>query len=347
MDPSTGEVLNVGHSRRPVARLGLLLVPSVLVPGIAVAASCSGGGGHTDFHPPALVEFTARDVPVGAGLTPWLPANGGASTGEFRCDSNAPIDYRMETHGGFIRERYHESGAEYVVYETGVAGIGMAFLAEYEGSSRGRPSAMGYDEVVLHAGDSGTGPVGARLKVKYIRTGNIANGSATSNREMVIESRLYEGGVGPLRQQLWIAATTLKVQDRPSCRVRTQEVNMGFVPVAAFTGVGSIAGERSYQLVLDCEAGVGRVDYQVVPTTAVLDASQGIAEASGGVVGVGYQFLNGDGSPMRFYGSDEFGRGSANTEILRKTFGVRYRQTLPAITPGPANAGLTFSLTFP
>lgn len=144
---------------------------------------------------------------------------------------------------------------------------------------------MGYDEVVLHAGDSGTGPVGARLKVKYIRTGNIAYGTATSTREMVIESRLYEGGAGPLRHQLWVGATTLKVQDRPSCRMRTQEVNMGFVPVAAFTGVGSIAGERSYELVLDCEAGVGRVDYQVVPTTAVLDAAQGIAEASGGVVG--------------------------------------------------------------
>lgn len=327
----------------------LVAWPLIASPGIAMSASCSGGGGHTDFHAPALVEFTARDVRAGAGLTLWLPANGGASTGEFRCDSNASIDYRMETHGGFIRERYHESGAEYVVYETGVAGGGggMAFLAEFERSTRGRPSAMGYDEVVLHAGDSTTGPVGARLEVKYIRTCNIAYGSATSTREMVIASRLYEGGAGPLRQQLWVDATTLKIQDRPSCRMRTQEINMGFVPVAAFTGMGSTAGERSYELVLDCEAGVGRVDYQVVPTTAVLDAAQGIAEASGGLVGVGYQFLNGDGSPMRFYGPDEFGRGSANAEILRKTFGVRYRQTLPAITPGPANAGLTFSLTFP
>ena len=318
-----------------------------IVPGTVAATSCSGGGGHTDFQPPALVEFTARDVPVGAALTPWLPINGGAATTEFRCDSNAPVEYRMETHGGFIKQRYHESGAEYVVYETGVAGVGMAFLAEYAGSSRGRPSALGYYEAVLHKGDSGTGPVGARLMIKYIRTGNIAHGSGTSNREMVIESRLYEGGTGPMRHQLWVGATTLKIQDRPSCRMRTQEINMGFVPVAAFTGMGSTAGERSYELVLDCEAGVGRVDYQVVPTTAVLDAAQGIAEASGGVVGVGYQFLNGDGSPMRFYGSDEFGRGSANAEILRKTFGVRYRQTLPAITPGPANAGLTFSLTFP
>lgn len=318
-----------------------------VLPGTVHAASCSGGGGHTDFQPPALVEFTARDVPVGASLTPWLPVNGGAATADFRCDSSVPVDFRMETHGGFIRERYHESGAEYVVYETGVAGVGMAFLAEYEGSRRGRPSAMGYDEVVLHAGDSGIGPVGARLMIKYIRTGNIAYGSNTSKREMVFESRLYEGGAGPLRQQLWVGATTLKVQDRPSCRMRAQEINMGFVPVAAFKGVGSTAGERSYELVLDCDAGVGRVDYQVVPTTAVLDAAQGMAEASGGVLGVGYQFLNGDGSPMRFYGSDEFGRGSANAEILRKTFGVRYRQTLPAITPGPANAGLTFSLTFP
>lgn len=105
----------------------LVAWPLIASPGIAMSASCSGGGGHTDFHAPALVEFTARDVRAGAGLTLWLPANGGASTGEFRCDSNASIDYRMETHGGFIRERYHESGAEYVVYETGVAGGGAAW----------------------------------------------------------------------------------------------------------------------------------------------------------------------------------------------------------------------------
>ncbi|OBU67663.1 hypothetical protein [Stenotrophomonas maltophilia] len=66
----------------------------------------------------------------------------------------------METHGGFIRERYHEGGASYVVYETGVVGRGMALLAEYKGGRRARRSAMDYDEVVLHAGDSGIGPVG-------------------------------------------------------------------------------------------------------------------------------------------------------------------------------------------
>ena len=34
-------------------------------------------------------------------------------------------------------------------------------------------------------------------------------------------------------------------------------------------------------------------------------------------------------------------------EVLTKAFGVRYQQTLPTITPGDANAGLVFSLTFP
>lgn len=334
------------RARRWIGRLSVGLGLMGAMQGEALAASCSANG-STEFRPPALVEFRARDVPVGAGLTPWLPANGGAATAEFRCGSNVGMSYRMESHGGFISERYRESGAEYVVYPTGVRGIGMVFLLEYGTGGRGRPMALGYDEVELHSGDSGIGPVGARVMIKYIRTGDIAPGDGTANREMVIQSRLYEGGAGPLRQDLWVAATTLSVRDRPSCRMRAQEVNMGVISVAAFKGIGSTAGQRSYELALDCEAGVGRVDYQVVPTSPVIDAALGVAEATGGATGVGYQFLLADGTPMRFYGADEFGHGASSATVLRRTFGVRYQQTGPTITPGPANAGLTFTLTFP
>ncbi|MFL4617041.1 fimbrial protein [Stenotrophomonas maltophilia] len=334
------------RASRWIGRLSVGLGLLGTLHGGALAATCSANGA-TEFRPPPLVEFTARDVPVGAGLTPWLPVNGGAPTAEFQCDSNVTISYRMESHASFISERYRESGAEYVVYETGVRGIGVVFLVEYGAGGRGRPMALGFDEVELHSGDSGIGPVGARVMVKYVRTGDIAPGDGTANRHMVIQSRVYEGGGEPLRQDLWVAGTALSVRDRPSCRMRAQEVNMGAISVAAFTGIGSTAGRRSYELALDCEAGVGRVDYQVVPTTPVIDASLGLAEASGGATGVAYQFLLADGTPMRFYGSDEFGHGASSATVLRRTFGVRYQQTAPTITPGPANAGLTFTLTFP
>ncbi len=317
-----------------------------LTPGLAHAA-CTGGGGDTNLSPPPLVEFSAKDVAVNAPLTPWLPLSGGAPTTEFRCDSSANISYRVESHGGYVDPRYHESGQEFMVYRTGVEGVGMAFLVE---SWRGgaRPSGLGYNEVELYAGDSGVGPVGARVMIKYIRIGPISHGSTSTSREMVIQSRLYEGGSGsPRREDLWVSSTTLKVQDKPSCRMRAQEVNMGSIPVSAFKGVGTTAGQRTYELALDCEAGVGQVDYQVVPTTAVIDAGLGLAEATGGVKGVAYQFLESGDVPMRFYSTGLFGYGSASAQVLRKTFGVRYRQTESTITPGPANAGLTFSLTFP
>ncbi|KAG0771120.1 hypothetical protein G6F22_016768 [Rhizopus arrhizus] len=180
-----------------------------------------------------------------------------------------------------------------------------------------------------------------RILVKFIRTGNISNGSHSTRMVMPIQSRLYEAGdAEPLRVDLHLMGSTLRVSDPPSCRMRTQEVNMGTLSPASFSGVGSHAGQRSYDLVLDCEAGVGQVDYQVVPTTAVINSELGLAEASGGVAGVAYQFLNADGSPLRFYATDLFGHGGATEQVLTKTFGVRFQQTLPTIPPGPANAGL-------
>lgn len=201
--------------------------------------------------------------------------------------------------------------------------------------------------VVLHTGQSGA-ETGVRIMVKFIRIGDVPRGTFPTDLTMVIQTRLYEDPFAePLRADFWLALTTLKIADPPSCRMRTQEVNMSTLSPASFSGVGSHAGQRSYDLVLDCEAGVGQVDYQVVPTTAVINSELGLAEASGGVAGVAYQFLNADGSPLRFYATDLFGHGGATEQVLTKTFGVRFQQTLPTITPGPANAGLMFSLTFP
>ncbi|WP_239684236.1 fimbrial protein [Stenotrophomonas maltophilia] len=276
-----------------------------------------------------------------------MAADNGASVPDFKCNSSVDISYRATSHGGFVSERYVESGAEYVVYPTGVNGVGVVFNMESPKALRGRPFALGFDEDELYAGQSGT-QLGVRVMVKFIRTGVISNGNKSTALTMVIQSRLYEeGAIEPLRADLWLGVTSLKVSDPPSCRMRTQDVKMGTLSPASFSGVGSHAGRRSYELLLDCEAGVGQVDYQVVPTTAVINSEEGLAEASGGVGGVAYQFLNADGSPMRFYATDLFGHGGASEQVLRKTFGVRYQQTLPAITPGPANAGLMFSLTFP
>ncbi|WP_414538893.1 fimbrial protein [Stenotrophomonas forensis] len=315
----------------------------------ARAASCTAGTGSAVFAAPASIQFSTKGVANGAALTPWISVNAssGGVVADFRCSTSVEVSYRGISHGGFLPERYVESGASYMVYPTGVQGVGVVFNMESPKAPRGRPFALIFDEVELFAGQSGTA-MGMRILVKFIRTGNIPNGSHTTKMVMSIQSRLYEAGnPEPLRVDMHLMGSTLKIADPPSCRMRTQEVNMGTLSPASFSGVGSHAGRRSYDLALDCEAGVGQVDYQVVPTTAVINSELGLAEASGGVGGVAYQFLNADGSPLRFYTTDLFGHGGASEQVLTKTFGVRYQQTLPTITPGPANAGLMFSLTFP
>lgn len=334
-----------GAIRAVATALGTALL---LASALARAASCGGGAyPHTDVSPPAMVQFSAKGVAVGQALTPWIATNNGGRTAEFACNADVPIRYQIAGHYNNVA-RYTESGQEYFVFPTGVDGVGMALGVVYFSNVGGNHSPAGYPEREPYSGASGRGDIGSYFFVKYIRTGNISNGSRRTRRHMAIEARLFESGATePLRKQVYVTETTLNIQDKPNCRMRAQEVNMGSIPLSAFKGVGSTAGQRSYELELDCEAGVGQVDYQVVPTTAVIDAPLGLAEASGGVGGVAYQFLQSDDSPLPFYSTRLFGHGSASAEVLRKTFGVRYRQTAPTITPGPANAGLTFSLTFP
>ncbi len=338
------------HTRTPIARRRaggwcvLLLLAIVSSP--LHAASCRGDGSLFAALP-TYIEFSAKDVGLNQALTPWLDIDGGAVTQDFNCSSSVGVSYRAISHGGFVADRYVESGAQFMVYPTGAQGVGMAFLVESPLAAPGKPSALGFDEIELYSGQS-VAKVGARIRAKLIRTGTVRSGRNLTSSTMVIQTRLYEGGASePLRRDIFISPTTLNVSDPPRCRMQTREVKMGTVSLGSFGGVGSHAGQRPYELALECEAGVGQVDYQVVPTTAVINSEQGLAEASGGVAGVAYQFLNGDGSPMRFYSTELFGHGSSSALILRKTFGVRYQQTLPTITPGPANAGLMFSLTFP
>lgn len=276
-----------------------------------------------------------------------MATNGGGRTAEFICDADVPISYRVEGHGGWVGT-YSEAGSQYLVYATGVRGVGVVLGVVYYRSAGSKPVPVYRVEAEAYSGDSGTSHIGATFYMKLVRTGPISNGSGSTIHDMVIEARLYENGSAtPLRKQVYLTPTTLKIGERPSCRMRTQNVPMGKVAVSAFKGVGSVAAQRSYEVVLDCEADVGRVDYQVSPTTPVVNIEEGIAEATGGVQGVGYQFLQGNGSPLQFLQTYEFGYGSTVETQLKKTFGVRYRQTAPTIVPGEANAGLTYTITVP
>lgn len=327
---------------------GALWLLLLALPMFAQAASCDGGAyPRTEIHPPALVEFSARGVGMLEGLSPWVATNGGGRTAEFNCSADVPISYRVAGHGGNVPGRYHEGGNQYSIYPTGVPGVGMVFGVVYFRSLGSRPTPVD-DEDEAYSGPSGTGDIGAVFYVKYIRIGDISNGSAGSNEVMAIEARLFESGsASPLRKQVHIMPTTLKIHDPPTCSVRPLTVNMGIIAVGAFKGIGTNAGQRSYEVELDCEANVGQVNFQVSPTTRPLAIEQGLAEASGGVRGVGYQFLASGGLPLKFYEIHEFGHGSDSGMTLRKTFGVRYQQTEETISPGPANAGLTYTLIFP
>ncbi len=288
-------------------------------------------------------------------MTPWIPLNGGGTTQEFRCDPGATVSYRIAGHGG-RSGTYVEDGKTYTSYPIGNSvgsdGIWYVFGMRFANTS-GAPEPVVYAsdrELYRGAGDPGGGTLGARYFVKFIRMGDVPFGRITMYQDMVIQTRLYEDGVvgGPLAIDVSIGRATLDNGVRRYCSVRAKNVRMPTIALAAFRGEGSTAGQRTFEVELECEAGVGQVNYQMVPTTPVLDGEQGVVEASGGVGGVGYQFLKEDGvTPQRFYQLEEFGQGESTAKVLKRTFVARYRQTGPVITAGDANTALTVSLDFP
>ena len=139
----------------------------------------------------------------------------------------------------------------------------------------------------------------------------------------------------------------------PSCTVdagsKNIVVQLGKVRTSSFSGVGSTAGSRPFDIKLNCSAGTSANNTVFLRMDATPDPSgqQGVlqvAQGAGAATGVGIQVLDGNSTGVRFGEDALVGPSKDGSYVV--PFTARYFQTAPTVTAGPANGMATFSLNY-
>lgn len=139
----------------------------------------------------------------------------------------------------------------------------------------------------------------------------------------------------------------------PSCTVDTGSrnivVQLGQVARKGFTGVGSTAGARPFNIQLNCSAGVAANNTIFLRMDATPDPSsqQGVlqvVQGAGAATGVGIQVLDGSSTGVKFGEDALVGPSKDGSYVL--PFTARYFQTAPTVTAGRANGTATFSVIY-
>lgn len=237
-----------------------------------------------------------------------------------------------------------------IIYSTNVPGVGIRLSVKYASTQAysyypGTGTVRGNVGIYLYAG--------AEFRVELIKTaavtgngplssGDYTNLSGDGDNKSMITSRL--GGTG----------TTIIT---PSCTVDTGSrnipVNFGKVATTSFRGRSSTAGDRNFNVRLNCSAGQNarntvqiRMDATADP--ASVDGVLRITQAAAGTntaVGVGIQIVDATTkAAVKFGDTVDVGPSKDGSYVLPYT--ARYYQTGNAVTPGQANGTATFTLDY-
>ncbi|MDT0639853.1 fimbrial protein [Citrobacter werkmanii] len=292
-----------------------------------VQASCQFVNGVTA-EIPGYISFgniaVQRDAPVGSVIA--TATTGAYNGGNTIAGCTEAWTFRQE-----LTKWQTLSAQGNGVYNTNVPGVGIRMT-----SPSGK--VLPYDLPInanTYVNINGDG-----IKAELIKTGDITGGTLDTGilaRASVVN-------------QFYIANVTLNGNNTitsESCTVTTPTVN---VPMddhekSEFSGVGSTTDWVNFDIGLTCDVGA-RINVRIDAAADPSASSQGVMQLdSGGASGVGIQLHYRPDDATVQYGQERFYWQSVyGDEIVQLK--ARYYQTAQTITPGPANATATFTLTY-
>lgn len=180
------------------------------------------------------------------------------------------------------------------------------------------------------------------VTVELVKTGAIADGSS-------VQGSLSQFKAGTSSKYIIDAVINLASRltfTAPACQVNTTNITVTLPTVTsgAFSGVGSVAGTKPFQIGLTCSSGA-IVRITLDTGTPVAGIPGVIAPSSGGASGVGVQVLDASGTtPVQFGVPKTIGATPSGT--LSVNYYARYYQTGSAVNAGLLGATATFTLSY-
>jgi major type 1 subunit fimbrin (pilin) len=368
------------HGRWRSLMIVMLLVFAFASQAAHATTSCTpikvtgGDAGSTTVTLPSITA--ARDVPNGTVLGQWQKFNTGNLTFNCIVDSSSSANMVFQpvsliTPSG-IKIAEPTNGTSVTVWNTNLAGVGIAVAVNASGGS----CSTAYQDLASRniSGWTGTLCAGSGLglnfryaglvEVALVKTGTIAAGTV-NNLGTIFQATVATnvGGVvkvGPptaisntsgstfLWQYLMGSAPAVSVQ---ACTTADVTVNLGSHQQSEFTGIGSVTKSPvGFNIAVNaCPGGLTKIQYQFIPLNAVLDATNGVLalSSSSTATGIGVQLKDGSGAALKYntqYTLSGYNTTTGGSYTIPLT--AAYYQTASSVTPGSANAVLTFTLTY-
>jgi major type 1 subunit fimbrin (pilin) len=171
-------------------------------------------------------------------------------------------------------------------------------------------------------------------------SGWAANGNSTTGTP---------GAAQPgIQKSYYLTSTTIETA---ACETPDVTVNMGKPMLSTFTGVGHTTPTVAFDVSINaCPAGgLTKVQYQFIPVNAVVDANNGLLALSSTstATGIALQLKDGSDAPLKFNTLYTLaGYSSAAGGSYKVPLKAAYRQTAATVTPGRADAALTFTMIY-
>lgn len=316
----------------------------------AAAYTCTTTTQTTTLQIPNMV--VPRDAAIGSKIGSSVSTG---SVQSFNCTNESPaMEWQKMGAKG-----YGAAGAKIAgrnIYLLGSSGIGytvmVTTLSACNGASGYINGAANGDGNVNNYLICGTGsgmlaqPMKSSITVDFYKTGEIKPGKVAGQQMAAFIAQMGTSWQAP---ESYVRGSDFTISTQ-GCSVTNTSINipMGIVKSSSFNGVGSSAGEQSFSIPLNCDAGV-KVGLTIAGGSAgIWNADNGLinldSSSSTTATGIKLQVLM-KGAPIKL---------SSLIDVVPLTtqgpinipMSARYYQSAAPITPGSANATATFTMRY-
>jgi major type 1 subunit fimbrin (pilin) len=327
--------------------------------------TCTGTSNAYTISMPASVAVS-RDATAGTLLTGWFSSP--AVTNWYSCNGNAsnsssgtgfkPLSLTLS--GVMVTA----NGVSTTVFNTNVPGVGVAV------QFRIYTNACGWNGSWLNLGTPGTqfpsswyggscngsglGTDGGQAQAALVTTGQVTPGITSGGTLFQAAGFMQSPGSGsftqisPGLQSFSLTPTAITVL---ACVTPNVLVPMGSHRANEFTGVGSGTTTVPVSINLNsCPGGMNSIQYRIDAVTSVVNSAQSVValDSNSTATGIGVQLMNSAGTaafPLSSYQSlSGYNRATGGNYTVNLK--ARYYQAAASISPGLANASMTFTMQY-
>jgi len=351
--------------------IALLLILGLGSRGAHASASCGGSAQTITVTMPTSIS-ASRDAPIGTVLTNWIRTP--QTNNYYSCNVSGSFYTGMAFEPlSLTKAGMTVKGPEnvaYTVWNTNLAGVGIAIGIQVFAngcglqawSDLGTPTSFLPSPWVGTSCNANNGPGGigvvnggvtemALVKTGPITTGTVTGGVLFQGNSITANTNglgPYTVGTGTSPKSFALTSTAVSVS---ACTTPDVTVDLGSHQQSVFTGIGSVTKSPvGFNIAVNaCPTGLTKIQYEFIPVNAVLDATNGVLALSSGstATGIGVQLKDSSGSPLQYnvpYTLSDYNTSTGGSYTI--PLKAAYYQTAPSVTPGSANAVLTFTMTY-